>query len=65
MSVAMAYAIVPDPAHHGRFFSLKLEGVMYEQLAYLEPSSRSENLGSATQRVVTAVEVRSRGHKWK
>ena len=59
-----AYAIIPDPERPGKYFSAHLTGVSYKGLKHLEPSERSESIGTATERLNTAVSIRSRTHKW-
>lgn len=64
LTVAWAYALVPDPERHGKFFSVELKDVAYDSLKHLEPSARSESLGSAAERVTTAVHLRGVRRKW-
>lgn len=62
--VAWAYALVEDPQRPGKFFSVELRNVVYESIRHVEPSARSESLGSADERLATAVHLRGRRRGW-
>jgi hypothetical protein len=64
LRVPWAYALVEDPERPGKFFSVELRNVVYESIAHIEPSARSESLGSADERLTTAVHLRGRRRGW-
>jgi hypothetical protein len=62
--VKWAYALVEDPARPGKFFSVEVHNVLYESIRHIEPSQRSESLGSAAERLSTAMHLRGVKRKW-
>jgi hypothetical protein len=62
--VKWAYALVEDPARPGKYFSVELRNVAFDYLKHIEPSARSESLGSASERLVTSIQLRGRRRAW-
>jgi hypothetical protein len=62
--VPHAYALIPDPAHRGRFFAVHLTNVVAGGIEHLEPSARSDVAPRGLMRMSVAMEKRHQRKTW-